>query len=138
MYIFSNQLSTDLQPIFEIPPQKYAGERVLKILLDPLISVEKICKVRPHGITSSATYVVDTNCLNCLDDIKKDEFGIWSYSGSHTVAYQVCDEGNDCFFVERCSSRSKSSNVYYLRRLHCVHPVNNDFKHMICFLSGKI
>ena len=39
--------------------------------------------MKPTGIKASTTFVVDVRNLECLDDIKKDEFGIWHYSGSH-------------------------------------------------------
>ena len=29
-------------------------------------------------------------------------------------------------------------NVVFLRRLHCTHPSNLDFKRLICFLSGRL
>lgn len=77
------------QPIYESPPPKYSAERLLEILLDPSIPYSKVCKEKPTGVTCSATYVVDTRNLKCLDDIKKDDFGIWNYSGSHPVAYKV-------------------------------------------------
>ena len=73
------------QPIYKLPPPKYSAEQILKILLDPNIPENKICKEKPSGITCSATYVIDTNNLKCLDDVKKDEFGIWKYSGSHPI-----------------------------------------------------
>jgi hypothetical protein len=51
----------------------------MKILLHPVIPPKKNM---PHGKKSSTTYVVEINRLDHLDDIKKDEFGIWKYSGS--------------------------------------------------------
>jgi len=38
--------------------------------------------MKPTNITTSATYVVDVRSLQNADDIKKEEFGIWRYSGS--------------------------------------------------------
>jgi hypothetical protein len=35
-----------------------------------------------------------------LDDIKKDEFGIWNYSGSHPQAYRVYHEKDDYISVK--------------------------------------
>ena len=41
------------------------------------------------SINQSATYVVDLDCLEHPDDIKKDDFGKWNYSGSHVLHYQM-------------------------------------------------
>ena len=39
--------------------------------------------------------------------------------------------------VEKCSNEAKGDNVVYLRRLHCTHPSNPEFKRLICFVSGE-
>ena len=125
------------QPIYEYPPMKYSAEKILKILLDPTIPEHKVCRVKPNGINKSSTFVVDVRKLQCLDDIKKDEFGIWNYSGSHPQAYKVYHEDDGYVSVEKCGNASTGKNVVYLRRLHCTHPSNPEFKHLICFVSGE-
>lgn len=132
-----NEQRDSIQPIFETPPPKYLAERILQILLDPMIPQHKVCKEKPSGVTSSATFVVDTRKLQCVDDIKKDEFGIWNYSGSHPQAYKVHDE-DGYMSVEKCGTNANGRNVVYLRRLHCTHPSNPEFKRLICFVSGKL
>ena len=132
----SASFSTNNQPVFESPPPKYSAEQLLKILLDPNLPYSKVCKDKPAGVTCSATYVVDTRNLKCLDDIKKDEFGIWNYSGSHPVSYRVHSK-HGCMVVEKCEKGAVGGNIYYLRRLHCTHPSDPTFKRMICFVSGK-
>ena len=122
------------QPIYEIPPEKYAAESIIKILLDP--TEGKICHAKPSLVSSSATYVVNTKSLQNLEDIKKDDFGIWKYSGSHPLVFKVYHQ-DDNKIIERCAEGASGSNIVYLRRLHCTHPSNNSFKRMICFLSGK-
>ena len=106
-----------------------------QILLDPNIPNEKIGTTKPTGSTSSATFVVDICQLKCTDDVKKDEFGIWKYSGSHPTAYEV-KVHNDLDEVGKCSDDCSGDNIVHLQRLHCTHPSNQDFKWMICFVSG--
>ncbi len=79
---------------FEVPQKSTLQKKILKILLDPELPDEKVCKTQPKGIKCSASYIVDTRYLPNVDDIKKDEFGIWNYSGSHPQSYEVdTDEG---------------------------------------------
>lgn len=122
------------QPVYETPPSRYSAERILQILLHP--DESKICKVKPTSVTHSATYVVDVRQLQNADDVKKDEFGIWNYSGSHPQSFKVFDEEDGNITVEKCAEGATGSNVVLLRRLHCTHPSNVEFKRLICFLTG--
>lgn len=93
-----------------------------------MVPKEKICKVKPRNITSSATFIVDVCHLKCVDDIRKDDFGIWNYSRSHPQSYEVFVQTDGYLNTEKCSYDSSGDNVLYLRRLHCTHPSNQDFK----------
>ena len=67
------------------------------------------------------TYVVDVRALDNAEDLKKDEFGIWRYSGSHPQGFKLC------------SRNSEEKDAVFLRRLHCTHTTNSEFKQHICF-----
>ena len=75
----------------------------------------------------SATYVVDVRSLHCHDDIEKDEFGIWNYSGSHPQPFKV-RENDDDLRVEKCCPGVSGMNVVLLRRIYYTHPSNAKFK----------
>ena len=114
------------QPIYEIPPEKYAAESIIKILLDP--TEGKICHAKPSLVSSSATYVVNTKSLQNLEDIKKDDFGIWKYSGSHPLVFK---------FIIKMTIRSlKGAQKVHQEVTLYTHPSNSSFKKIICFLSG--
>ena len=134
-FFFSEDEDCNDYPIFEFPPPKYGAEYILSILLNPKIDKKKICVQKPLNVTKSATYVVDIKSLKHVHDIKKDQFGIWNYSGSHPQAYRVSFRGS--LSVEKCASGATGRNVVLLRRLHCTHPSNTDFKRLICFVTGK-
>lgn len=123
-----------MQLVYEHPPPKYSAEQVIKILLNA--DKSRVCQVKPTSIRKSATYVVDVRNLRNQDDIKKDEYGIWKYSGSHPQPFKVYNEDDGKTTVEKCCDGVSGSNVVYLRRLHCTHPSNADFKRLICFITG--
>ena len=68
-------------PVYEIPESSYSGEQILTILLNPNINETRVCSERPSNVLKSSTYVVDLEELKHPDDVKKDEFGSWKYSG---------------------------------------------------------
>ena len=39
-------------------------------------------------IENSSTYVIDLDSLQDPDDVKKDNFGVWKYTGSHVNDFQ--------------------------------------------------
>ena len=87
--------------------------------------------------SQSATYVVNVRCLENQDDIKKDDFGIWRYSGSHPQVFKVLYEEEEDGYktIEKCSVCASGSNVVLLRRLHCTHPSNADSS-VSCLVSN--
>ena len=112
----------DIQPVYEIPPPSYSAEQILRILLNPNIDGSKICHTRPTNVSKSSTFVVNITNLGHPDDIKKDSFGKWNHSGSHTVPFRASILDDGYVDLEKCAPGASGSNVYYLRRLYSVHP----------------
>ena len=125
------------EPVYEFPPPKYSAEGVIRILLNPDLDKSKVCTIRPTVVSISSTFVVDISKLAHPDDVKNDNFGIWSHSGSHPQAFRVTFDAADNFMqIEKCVAGVTGSDVVYLRRLHRFHPSNKGFKRMIAFSSG--
>ena len=121
---------------FEIPPSKYSAEYILKLLLDPNIDQSRVYRVWPvSGVKSNATFGVDITSLKHPDDVRKDFFGKWIHSGSHPFAFKATFGENGQVYVEKCAPGA-SSNIFYLRRLHCYHPSNTNFRRLLAFVSG--
>ena len=124
-------------PVFEDPPMKYSAEHIIKILLDPDINRAKVCKERPLSIEKSSTFVIDLDCLQDPEDVKKDNFGIWNHSGSHNIPFecQISDDGT-VHIGRGVLSNQENYKHYYLRRLHSTHPSNRAFRRMIALITG--
>ena len=97
--------------MYEVPPPKYSADYILKVLLDLDIDKRKICTSKPTNVTRSATYIVNIQSLKHADDIKKDQFGIWNYSGSHPQAYRVSCDDEGHISVEICGNGATGQNV---------------------------
>lgn len=138
MYFDVELSGSDLHPMaYEVPQHKYSSELLLKLLLNPSIDRSRVCSTWPvPDIMTSSTFIVDISTLKHPDDVRKDFFGRWMYSGSHTFPFKAFFEDDGSVFVEKCAPGAQG-NVFYLRKLHCYHPSNTDFRRMLVFVSGK-
>ena len=116
-------------PIFEIPPPKYSAHQIVRILLDQNIDEERIALKRPTDAPSSSTFVVDISTSNM--------YGKWLHSDSHTDVFICTYNEDDSVNIEKAAYDASGNNVYYLRRLHSVHPSNTEFRRVLALLFGK-
>ena len=123
-------------PIFEEPPAKYYAFKIMQILLNPKIEEDRIAKQRPLQTHCSSTFVVDITQFSHPDDIKKDMYGKCLYKGSHTDVFR-CSFDDNKVIVEKAGPAASGSNVYYLRRLHSVHPSNKAFRRIVAIIFGE-
>lgn len=109
------------------------------MLLDPG-DASLICKQRPTDIKQSSTFVIDLDKLEHPDDAKRDNFGKWNQSGSHTIPFQAWFSESGVFCFKRPETKaglsSQSSDVQYLRRIHYNHPSDLRCKRMLAFITG--
>ena len=123
--------------IYEIPKGTYACERLFDILFDPDIDPNRICHERPMHVTRSSTFVVDLDSLKHPDDVRKDEFGKWTYSGSHLVSYSAWKSSSGKLQFQKSTSPD-AENTFSLRRIHCKHPSNTNFQRLLVFATGML
>ena len=122
--------------MFEIPSEKYSAEAIVRTLLDPKID-EKICKKRPLNIQSSSTYVVNLDSLQHPDDVKNDNFGVWTHSGSHHRKFEARVNAAGNLEIGRGAfSTDDGWEQFSLRRLHSKHPTNPMFRRILSFITG--
>ena len=126
---------SDNDSVYESGAKVYSSEEILKVLLNPK---GKVCKSRPTTINRSATYVVDLDCLEHPDDVRKDDYGRWNYSGSHVHHFQAERMSEDSLVFERVLPGTQGSSIFQLRRIHCKHPSNPHFQRLLAFVTGKL
>ena len=88
------------------------------------------------NIETSSTFMVDLDSLKHPDDVKKDEFGRWLYSGSHVQTYLAWKENGDKLNFEKTDSDDGNQNTFQLRRIRCKHPSNPEFQQLLAFVTG--
>ena len=137
MEISIYQASHPETPIYEFPTLQYSVDDLISMLLDPS-DKSLICTKRPTDIRVSATYLIDLDKLKHPDDAKRDNFGKWNQSGSHTIPFQAwySEEGNLQVKRLQHGKHNTENDVQYIRRLHYYHPSDNDCKRMLAFITG--
>ena len=95
-----------------------------------------MCSHRPSNIRQSSTFVVDLEALKHPDDVKKDEFGSWKYSGSHVTLYSCLKNVHQKQLRFERVCPGKKGDVIKLRRIHCKHPSNPDCQRLLAFATG--
>ena len=58
--------------------------------------------------------------------------------GSHTDVFKCSYDADREIVIDRVAPGASGSNVYYLRRIHCVHPCNASFRRILAFICGKV
>ena len=106
---------------------KYSAYRIMQILLDTKLNEDRVAKERPLQAPFSSTYVVDLRNWSHPDDIKKNISGKWLHSGSHSDIFLCSYSPDGEPVIEKAAAGASGNNVYSLRRLHSVHPSNNEF-----------
>ena len=106
------------------------------MLLDP-VRPERVCTERPVIVEKSATFVVNITKLAHPDDVKRDSYGKWHYSGSRRVPFHATLDPHGVSHVERCCPGATGDNVFYLRRLYSFHPSNSSFRRVIAIVTGE-
>lgn len=125
-------------PIYEYPPDKYSAHQMMRMLLNPNIDPKRIAKQRPLETTTSATFIIDVRNLKHRDDIKKDMYGKWKHHGSHTDVFKCRFDDLSKVCVEKVAEGASGDNVFFLRRLHSIHPSNKHFRRIVALISGNV
>ena len=124
--------------MYERPPEKYSATAIMKILLSSSVNEKQIAYKHPIQVQSSSTFVIDLTKLAHPDDIKRDAYGRWVQNGSHTDIFRCSYYADGEIMIDKVAPGASGSNVYYLRRIHCVHPSNSSFRRILAFICGKV
>ena len=125
-------------PIFERPPSKYTAIRIMQILLSSTLDERKVATRRPIEVHQSSTFVIDLTKLAHPDDIKRDSYGRWLQKGSHNDVFRCRYDEDGEVYIDKMAPGATGSDIYYLRRQHCVHPSHSAFRRILAFICGKL
>ena len=53
------------------------------------VPADQICHRKPTPVTYSSVFVIDLNCVRCIDDLRADDNGAWTHGSKPRRNYQV-------------------------------------------------
>ena len=82
---------------------------------------------------------MDLDALDHPDDVKRDNFGVWTHSGSHDIKFESrIDESGNLKIGRSVLSGGDGWEQFSLRRLHSKHPTNSKFRRILSFITGML
>lgn len=108
----------------------YNCSELISILMTDDIDSHRVCRTRPLSVSENATFV----SLDCVrfDDLKADDMGSWTQTGSKHKYFRIDDQGHILY-----SQSSHGGRGYYcLLRRYYVHGTCSTFHRLIVSLEG--
>ena len=53
------------------------------------VPADRICHRKPTSVTYSSVFVIDLSCVQCIDDLRADDNGVWAHDGKPRKKYIV-------------------------------------------------
>ena len=123
-------------PVYSRSAVRYDIQEVVTILLDPELSVNKICTRQPTDVAHNTAFVVDVSKLKCFKDLYCDDMGSWHCNGIYKSWIEVDFIG----FVTlhgKCKPSMVNDRSYCITKKYFYHKTSKDLKKTVSFLAGK-
>jgi len=98
------------------------------------LSVEKVCKIQPLGVTQNCTFVIDLDSVS-VDDLRADDLGSWKPTGTRRSYFKL-SETNEVDFFSRVPS--EQSSYFVIIRRYFVHLTCPKFRRCIVEIQGEV
>lgn len=136
-------------PVFEWTKSKKDSTRRDQKKLEDILSTlihnypkEKICTSKPVSVDRNCSFIVDTNCLNQIDDLFADDCGAWICTGSPKYFFEE-RRSQETVTLKRVG-RGKDVKVKNLKKpwyevvlYYHKNKSSPDFKRTITIVKGK-
>ena len=105
------------------------------LVVDPPADTQ-VCTTQPVHVNRNCSFVVNSDSLESIQDLKADDNGSWVRKGAPVVYFSV---HLDKFNKKKVFKRSKmgdKGNHYKLVRTYYWHASSKDFKRIISVVKG--
>lgn len=121
-------------PVYSQGPSSYSLPQLIDILMSGSLSVEKVCKIQPLGVTQNCTFVIDLDSVS-VDDLRADDLGSWKPTGTRRSYFKL-SETNEVDFFSRVPS--EQSSYFVIIRRYFVHLTCPKFRRCIVEIQGEV
>lgn len=91
-----------------------------------------VCSVRPVGVSSNTTFVVDIDKVH-FNDLKCDDLGTWTATGTKSTYFRLTATG-----IRISEKKLSQGGAYHvLTRRYYVHGTYNLYHRIIVDIQGK-
>ena len=98
-----------------------------------------VCQEKPVGVTEPAIFLVNTEKLQHINDLKADDMGTWTHKGKPIRYFKVerCAESGIILNAQLCDD-VKSTDTYKLTRIYYHHGATPQFRKTIFYVHGNL
>lgn len=122
-------------PVYKHTSHRYNAQKIVEVLLNPKLSVDRIATTRPVCVQDNVAFVVDVSKLDKKEDIRADDLGSWHCNGKRFIRCAVDANGTVTELIT--NSKRRSDSLYTLIRRYYEHMTARDFKKTIAEIIGK-
>lgn len=111
-------------PVYGHPKHGYNCEEIIHILLDPVFKYELLSKTHPVSVEHNVSFVIDLNSLSNPKDVRADDLGSWTCTGSWRLTFMVKFGPSVCHIVSSVSG--SGGRQVQIRRQYHIHGTDSD------------
>ena len=121
-------------PVYGHPKHGCKCDEIVHILLNPIFKEELLSKTHPVSVEHNVSFVVDLTSLSDPNDVRADDLGSWTCTGSRRLSFMVKFGNAACHIVSGISG--SGANLVQIRRQYHVHGTDSDLHRMIAFVEN--
>ena len=123
-------------PVLSRMPEGLSMHQLFTLMIGT-VPADRICHRKPTAVTYSSVFVIDLDCVRCIDDLRADDNGAWTHGGKPRRNYQV-DLSKDGGEVTKITLLTENitplhKNQFTLVRLYHRHKSTTEFQRRISY-----
>ena len=114
--------------------KSFGNKELLSVIVDQSVPLGKYAMLCLN-VENNCTFIVDSSKLECPEDIRSDDCGVWCNNG---VRVSIVSWNNDEAKVisRRYTKDKKKRHEYSIIRTYFVHKSHSDFRKMKTKITG--
>jgi len=120
-------------PVYTHTEQHYTTKEIVEILLDKNIPCSRIATSQPTCVEDNFIFIVDISKLDKPEDIRADDLGSWTCTGTRRPQCSVDEQG---FVIDIITEEKSRRDMFTLIKRYYRHSTAGDYKKTIAEIYG--